>query len=39
VKQPDIEAVAPIGSFDLESAKAFFHDWWRAENEREGGEG
>jgi hypothetical protein len=29
VKQADIGAIAPIGTFDLESAKGFFEDWWR----------
>ena len=32
VKQADIGAIAPIGTFDLESAKGFFEDWWRTAN-------
>jgi hypothetical protein len=30
VKQSDIGAIALIGTFDLESAKGFFEDWWRS---------
>ena len=30
VTQAEIGAIQPVGTFDLESAKGLFEDWWRA---------